>query len=232
VSVRSQESRRGIPAHLRKVWEQTYRETPYRDLPWFSPRPYYWVVRAVHEGWFSRGTRVLDIGCGAGTHSIFLARAGFHVSGVDLAPGAIDAARRRAARKGLAIDFRVADALRLPYRSGRFGGAVDVGCFHTIPVKLRPGYARELYRVLRAHGVYVVSWIGPEHSGGYGPPFRPSLGEVAATFESRFIFRTVEYRPQTKGGFAHYTARLERRSSPLSPARSVRPVRPVRTVGR
>jgi len=178
------------------------------------------VVRAVREHWFDRGSRVLDIGCGAGTHSIFLARAGFRVSGIDLAPSAIAAAWRRAERNGLSIDFRVADALDLPYRPATFGGATDVGCFHTIPVNLRPAFARELFRVLRAGASYVVSWIGPEHSGGYGPPFRPSLSEVTSTFESRFLFRAVEFHFQRRGGFAHYTARLERRRSRRSPERA------------
>ena len=200
-----------IPPRLRGVWERTYRETPYRDLPWFSPRPYYWVVRAVTDRWLTTPGPVLDQGCGAGTNSIFLARAGFRVSGVDLAPHAIEAARRRAHRAKVEVDFRVGDALDLPYPDGTFAGAGDVGCFHTIPVPLRPDYARGLARVVRPTGRYVLSWIGPEHTGPFGPPLRPALGEVAASFERHFVFRTVEFHPRASGGPAHYTARLERR---------------------
>ncbi len=139
-----------VPHRVRRMWEETYERTSYRDLPWFSPRPYYWVVRAVRERWLRPGARVLDVGCGAGTNSIFLARRGFRVSGVDLAPAAIAVAKKRATRAGLTVDFQVADALRLPFPTASFGGAVDVGCFHTFDLHLRPAFSREMARILRS----------------------------------------------------------------------------------
>jgi 2-polyprenyl-6-hydroxyphenyl methylase / 3-demethylubiquinone-9 3-methyltransferase len=56
------------------------------------------------------GARVLDVGCGGGLLCEALARAGAHVTGIDLAPGMIDVARLHAAEQQLAIDYRVADA--------------------------------------------------------------------------------------------------------------------------
>jgi SAM-dependent methyltransferase len=201
----------GIPERMRTVWERTYRETAYRELPWFSPRAYYWVVRAVTDRWLTPPKSILDLGCGAGTNSLFLARSGFRVSGVDLAPRAVEVASRRAHRAKLTIDFRVADVLNLPYPSRTFAGAIDVGCFHTIPRGLRRAYAEELSRVLAPRGRYALSWIGPEHTGTFGPPLRPSLQEVVSSFEPLFVFQTVEFHPQDRRGTAHYTARLERR---------------------
>ncbi len=208
-------SRPGVSEAHREQWGRTYERTPYRDLPWFSPRPYGWLRRAVAERWFRPGTRVLDIGCGAGTNSLFLARAGFRVSGVDLAPRAIEAARRRARSLGLQVDFRAEDALRLPYRDRSFGAMVDVGCFHTLPIPLRGAYSRELGRVLRPRGSYLLSWIGREATQEFGPPHRPSVEEAAATFEEQFVFRKTEYEAR----FAVYHALLERRSSPQPPRR-------------
>jgi len=208
-----------VPHRVRKMWEETYRQTSYRELPWFSPRPYAWVVRAARERWFRPGTRVLDVGCGAGTNSIFLARAGFRVSGVDLAPVAVAVARRRAKRAGVAIDFQAADVLRLPFPSASFGGAIDVGCFHTFDRRHRPAYARELARVLRPGARYVLSWIAREHSGRLGPPHRPGLDEVTAALEDRFSFLRCEFHRGTRTEAAHFTGLLERRSRPRPPAR-------------
>jgi SAM-dependent methyltransferase len=56
----------------------------------------------------SPGTAV-DLGCGAGQNSLWLARQGWHVTGIDLAPTAIRSATLAAAAEGLAADFAVED---------------------------------------------------------------------------------------------------------------------------
>ncbi|MGB6605479.1 MAG: bifunctional 2-polyprenyl-6-hydroxyphenol methylase/3-demethylubiquinol 3-O-methyltransferase UbiG [Steroidobacteraceae bacterium] len=54
--------------------------------------------------------RVLDVGCGGGLLAESLAREGAQVTGIDLAPGMIEAARLHAAESGLVIDYRVSAA--------------------------------------------------------------------------------------------------------------------------
>lgn len=53
--------------------------------------------------------RVLDCSCGIGTQAIGLAQCGHRVTGSDLSPAAVERARREAERRGLFMDFRVAD---------------------------------------------------------------------------------------------------------------------------
>lgn len=211
--------RPGLPTTLQTQWRENYARTPYRKLPWFSPRPYPWLQRAVEEGWIRSGARVLDVGCGAGTNALFLAKSGFRASGVDIAPAAIEAARKRAERMRLRVDFRAADALRLPYPRGTFGGLLDVGCFHTLPIRLRRAYSQELGRVLRPAGRYLLSWVARESGQTYGPPHRPSLEEVAAAFEDEFLFRRTEFETAAAGTFNVYHALLERRTRPRPSAR-------------
>lgn len=55
------------------------------------------------------GRRALDVACGEGRNSIFLARHGFAVTGLDISPVGLDKARRWAAREGVAADFRLVD---------------------------------------------------------------------------------------------------------------------------
>ncbi|HEY5199012.1 MAG TPA: class I SAM-dependent methyltransferase [Solirubrobacteraceae bacterium] len=47
------------------------------------------------------GSRVLDVGCGQGWTSVFLAESGFEVTGIDIAPANIRLAEERARRWGL-----------------------------------------------------------------------------------------------------------------------------------
>ncbi len=80
------------------------------------------VERSVQPG---PGAEVLDVGCGRGRHARILAARGYRVTGVDLSERALEAARRRAAREGLAVTFRQADMRALPFKSA-FDGAVNL----------------------------------------------------------------------------------------------------------
>jgi SAM-dependent methyltransferase len=181
-------------------------------------------VSTAGSGTWKPGTKVLDLGCGAGTNSLFLARQGFHVTGIDLGEGAVRAATERARRAGVAAEFRVGDVTKLPFAEGAFGGAIDVGCFHTLPLDLRPAYAKEVARILRPRRVLALSWIAREFKGDRGPPHRPSVEEVAHALEEEFLFLRAEYwpsytgRPQ-KDAPPVYVAWLGRRSFPRPRAR-------------
>jgi 2-polyprenyl-3-methyl-5-hydroxy-6-metoxy-1,4-benzoquinol methylase len=48
------------------------------------------------------GDRVVDLGCGAGSNTLFLEEQGAHITGIDLSPGLIVLAREEAAQRGAA----------------------------------------------------------------------------------------------------------------------------------
>ncbi len=64
----------------------------------------------------ARSGRVLDLGCGTGSHAVRIARRGRDVIAVDLTRPGVRAARERFARAGLRGAFVVADATNLPFR--------------------------------------------------------------------------------------------------------------------
>lgn len=67
-----------------------------------------------------RGREILDVGCGGGILSEALAKSGGHVTGIDLAPSALAAARAHQEVSGLSIDYRETSAetlaLEMPER--------------------------------------------------------------------------------------------------------------------
>jgi len=67
-----------------------------------------------------RGRRVLEVGCGAGVDLARFAKGGAEVTGVDVAPAAIDLARTNFAQRGLTADFRVASGESLPFPDSLF----------------------------------------------------------------------------------------------------------------
>jgi SAM-dependent methyltransferase len=66
---------------------------------------------------FNKLLKILDVGCGTGRHSIELTKRGYKVTGVDLSDSQLNAAREKAAKENLKIDFQRHDARNLPFKS-------------------------------------------------------------------------------------------------------------------
>lgn len=134
-------------------WEELYRNTPEEDIPWEAGRPSPELVDLVDKGRVAAG-RALDLGCGLGTNTIYLAGRGFHVWGLDISPSALRRARGKARAAGVEAHWIEGDARTLPLASASLDFIYDRGCLHH---QNGPGvleYAAEVARVLRPGGRY------------------------------------------------------------------------------
>jgi SAM-dependent methyltransferase len=123
----------------------------------------------------------LDVGCGTGDTSIYLAQHGWQVTGVDFVPKAIKKARAKAAAAGVSVDFRHGDATRL-CREGLgtgFGLIVDQGCLHGMSGDDRDRYVREVTAVAAPDARLLLIEFTP--GGSIGVP-----GVDQAEIERRF----------------------------------------------
>jgi SAM-dependent methyltransferase len=87
--------------------------------------------------------RALDIGCGTGTQAVYMARAGWAVTAIDVVPRPLSRARARADAAGVSVDWILADVARL-HRLGLTPGFTlffDRGCFHGLDESQRGAYA-------------------------------------------------------------------------------------------
>jgi SAM-dependent methyltransferase len=98
-----------------------------------------------------RGRDVLELGSGMGEMTTLLARSGARVTAIDISPGSIAMARRRARLHGVdhAVDFVVAAGEQLPLATDRFDVVAGKAVLHHLDVA-RAG--PELHRVLRPGG--------------------------------------------------------------------------------
>jgi len=103
------------------------------------------------------GTKLLDVGCGAGQLALIAARAGAEVSGCDIATNWLEKARSRAAAEGLKISFEEGDAESLPYDDAQFDVVSSlIGAMFAPRPEL---VARELIRVCRPGGtIAMANW--------------------------------------------------------------------------
>lgn len=120
-------------------------------------------------GTSTRNRRALDLGCGTGTSSLALARAGWEVTGVDFAASAIRIARRKARSAGLSVDFRLDDVLKLHALHGPFDLVLDIGCYHSLSVAQRVDYLHNLDRLLAPGATWLLyAFFKPETEIGPG----------------------------------------------------------------
>lgn len=102
--------------------------------------------------------RLLELGCGAGNLSIFLAQAGYDVVGVDIAPTAIDWAIENAAKANANITFFQGDVLKLAeIVDVSFDIALDGRCLHCIIGSDRAQFLRTAHRILKQSGILVIN---------------------------------------------------------------------------
>jgi SAM-dependent methyltransferase len=117
------------------------------------------ITEALHRLRLVDGAAVLDVGCGSGWTSLFLAESGYRVTGVDLVPANVELARSRARRWGLDVDFQVADMEALEV-GDRFDAALVYDALHH---SARPAVVvRQVAGLLRTGGWAVFgepSWL-------------------------------------------------------------------------
>src|SRR6185295_10414420 len=140
-----------------RPWDASYHDGP---APWDIGQPQPVVVRLASEGRFI-GT-VLDAGCGTGENALHVAARGLSVLGVDVAETALAIARRKAADRGIEVEFAAADALELGRLGRMFETVLDCGLFHTFDATERPGYVASLASVTEHDGTLYVLCFSDE----------------------------------------------------------------------
>ncbi len=112
--------------------------------------------------WFDRhidwqGKDVLDLGCAGGFMAEALAARGAHVTGIDPAADAIDAARAHARATGLRIGYDVGVGEALPYDDSSFDAVVCVDVLEYVADLHK--VLSEVARILRPDGLFLFDTI-------------------------------------------------------------------------
>ena len=160
----------------RRRWDDRYREGAYTRRPWPSAI----LSELADQGILppARGARALDVACGAGRNSLYLAQLGYRVDAMDVSPVALARAADTAISRGVRVNWQCRDLVAQPPLLVKGQYAVI-----TLIRFMLPEYARLLVPALAPGGLLIVEehlqW--PYSSALAGPQserFRVAPGDM------------------------------------------------------
>jgi len=135
-------------------FNSVYKEIPPWDIG--APQPAMSALLAKYPP----TNPVLDVGCGSGDLSIYLAQLGYQVVGIDFVETAITSAQEKVGslppEVARLVNFQVADALRPSPLNQQFGAVVDSGFFHLFNSDQCDQFIDELALTLLPGGKYYL----------------------------------------------------------------------------
>jgi SAM-dependent methyltransferase len=133
----------------------------------------------------------LDLGCGRGRNSVFLAEQGFDVSSIDFVPDMIESLQQQSEVLGLADRVHAycqSVTEPWPFPPQMFDVAIDAFCYkHQVVAAEKAVYRRELARVMKSGSFYLLTLAGLD-DGYYGP----LLASSSAADERMIIDPAIE----------------------------------------
>lgn len=188
-------------------WDEKYQTgMPGWDRRGVSPALLHWL-----EGGVLNPCSILIPGCGHGYEAVELARRGFSVCAVDIAPTPLSRLRMMLAREGLDARLIQADVLHwIP--EAPFDAVYEQTCLCALAPEEWPAYAAQLRRWLKPGGLMLALFMQTGHPGG--PPYHCDPGEMLSLFPSeRWEWVEPPHRevPHPNGLF-EYAAILRRRN--------------------
>jgi SAM-dependent methyltransferase len=178
----------------KKFMERVYDKasTP-ADLLWHSEDPSPFLVKAIEER--TQPGKALDLGCGAGVFSIYMAKAGYQVTGLDFIPKALELAKQLAKERNAEVNWVQADLLNW-HPETKFDIILDSGCLHTIFEK--EAFKQNIVKWLASDGDFILGHFGRRNFFDWRPvgPVRRSKEDLEKLFSPELALKDYDQRVQ------------------------------------
>ena len=179
--------------HEKETFLATYAwAKSWADLPWAHQEPTLFLAEICRR---RKPGKALDIGCGAGTDSVFLAQQGWDVSSLDFMPRALEYTQQRAAEAGVSVTTIEADIAEWEPPQ-KYDLVLDHGLLHNMDPIRHAAYRQCVLNALASDGEFVLLHWHPLYPGqpdGKLGPTRRSRDEIKAFFapelQERFFAR-------------------------------------------
>ena len=151
------------------TWDELFKQEEFR---WRQPHR---TVVAFADVLRPRGAQaVLDLGCGAGRHVIYLTQLGFRVCGTDISETGLGATRAWLAAEKLTAHLHLSDMTALPHPDAHFDAVISMYVIYHNPLGNIQRTVAEIERVLRPGGRALLTLISTRgYRYGQGQEIEP-----------------------------------------------------------
>ena len=154
-------------------WQDLWQDPKVRER-WESMPPLPEVVDMADRLVAEDRRRVLDIGCGLGRHTVYLAAKGFDVTATDIASSAIEKCTENLKAANLTATMVEVEMTQFPWPDAHFAGVVASNVIHHTDLATLKQIIASIARVLADGGYFVWVTPTPQHFAcGHGRELGP-----------------------------------------------------------
>ncbi|MEI7024964.1 class I SAM-dependent methyltransferase [Paenibacillus sp. y28] len=164
------------------------------------------VVRFVKSAFSEpERTHLLDLGCGAGRHVVFLAKEGYQVTGIDFSLEGLELTRAKLAQERLHAKLVHSSILPLPFEDASFDGIIAYGVLiYFMPDDIRAA-AKEMHRVLKPGGkAFIVVRSTDDKRYGLGEEIEAHTFRMNNLNEENFVVHYFTAEEISTGLFSEF----------------------------
>ena len=165
-------------------------------LPWHREEPALLLPEVIKS--HPKPGRAIDIGCGSGVDSVYLAERGWDVTSLDFVSDALAMTQARAQRAKVSVTTVHADILEWDAPRDAFDLVVDIGCLHSKTGAARRIHRDQVVKMLKPGGDYLLLHFEKRHLLDWSPigPRRRRRADVLKLFapplvEQQFVRKAM-----------------------------------------
>jgi len=175
-----------------------------KSIGWKSDIPSKEVIYFFGKGYIRPGDRVIDIGCGFGRNSNWLAKQGVKVTAINIDKDEIKNAESKESQMGVSVEYVKANVTDIPFSRNLFDIALDLGCTHMCSKKDQELAVEEIARILKPRGYLLYFGFSKEHPAYINKPDSPQfrdLDDIKKLYCKYFDIikvEKIEWKPKTE----------------------------------
>jgi len=177
-------------------WEKIYYERDWGKYPEIELVRF--ISRRFSENNNLSEIKILDLGCGTGASTWYLAREGFNVFAIDGSESGVKKAIERLLKNGLEAEVSTGDFLNMPYHDNFFDCVIDITSIQHNTIESIETIIKKIHLMLKKDSYFfgIMACEDKDIEKGYGTIHFMSEDEIIDLFKA-FSEISIDYVSRT-----------------------------------